>query len=344
MPPRPPGSEDLPERIARVYFRLLIPLIAVTILWIVPSLTGQVRPLGLVVGAIMLLFSALHLLRPHWRTRTRLVFSLSVIAAVAWLAAGPQPPNLGAAHREQAVYLLLLLLPAGVLTWHLLFVDRPWLGRPLALALTAVGTAASVRWETLISGNFTLPVLLLSVCLVMHFFGLAVARLHGQVREEEGRARRDALTGLNNRLAFAEVSLAPPSPGVLAVLDLDHFKLVNDRWGHEVGDQVLRDVAGMLRRVLDEEALLFRWGGEEFVVCLPGYTLAEAEHVLEGVRAGIAAAPFREGQHITFSGGLCAYGVHDDLADVFSRADAALRQAKAAGRNRILVAPPIESL
>lgn len=192
MPPRPPGSEDLPERIAQVYFRLLLPLIAVTLLWIVPSLTGRLRPLGVVVGAIMLLFSALHLLRPHWHTRTRLVFCLSVIASVGWLAIGPQPSELEVAQREQVVSLLLLLLPAGVLTWHLLFADRPELGRPLALALMTIGTVASLRMG---AGHLTLPVLLLAICLVMHFFGLAVARLYGQVREEERRSRRDPLTG-----------------------------------------------------------------------------------------------------------------------------------------------------
>ncbi|MDL2343335.1 GGDEF domain-containing protein [Deinococcus sp. MIMF12] len=339
MLPRPVGPADLPERIGRVYFRLLVPLVGAAVLWIVSSLTGSVHPLVALFSGTLALFALLHLLRPGWGEWLRLGFAFSVLAFVGVLALEPQRLQVRAEYQEQIVHLLLLLIPLNVLVWHLLFSDRPRRAQGLALALTGVGTLAATRWEDVGATQLTTSALLLAVSLVTHFFAGAVVDLQRRVREEERRARQDPLTGLGNRLAFAELCAQLPAPGVLAVLDIDHFKAVNDRWGHEAGDRVLRGVAAVLRDVLGSGVPLFRWGGEEFVVCLPGRSVHEAARLLEGVRAGIAGHTFGEGQRITLSVGLCAYGPERDLATAFSLADAALRQAKDSGRDRLVAAP-----
>lgn len=339
MPPRPVGPADLPERIARVYFRLLVPLVAAAVLWIISALTGGVHPLVALFSGTLALFALLHRLRPGWGEGVRLGFAVSVLVFVAVLALEPQRLQVRAAYHEQIVHLLLLLIPLNVLIWHLLFSDRPRRGQVLALALTGAGTLAATRWEDVGATHLTTSALLLAVGLVTHFFAGAVVDLQRRVREEEDRARRDPLTGLGNRLAFAEMCPRTLAPGVLAVLDIDHFKVVNDRWGHEAGDRVLQGVAAVLREVLGGAVPLFRWGGEEFVVCLPGCSVHEAARVLEGVRAGIAGHTFGEGQRVTLSVGLCAYGPERDLGHAFSQADAALRQAKDSGRDRLVAAP-----
>ncbi|MCP2015037.1 diguanylate cyclase (GGDEF)-like protein [Deinococcus sp. HSC-46F16] len=339
MPPRPVGPADLPERIARVYFRFLVPLVGAAVLWIISALTGSVHPLVALFSGTLALFALLHLLRPGWGEAVRLGFAVSVLVFVAVLALEPQQLHVRAAYHELIVHLLLLLIPLNVLIWHLLFSDRPRRAQVLALALTGTGALAATRWENVASTHLTTSALLLAVSLFTHFFAGAVVDLQRRMREEERRARQDPLTGLGNRLAFAELCAQSLTPGVLAVLDIDHFKAVNDRWGHEAGDRVLREVAAVLREVLGVGVPLFRWGGEEFVVCLPGRSVHGAARLLEGVRAGIAGHTFGEGQQVTLSVGLCAYTPEQGLAHAFSQADAALRQAKDGGRDRLVAAP-----
>ncbi|MPY66726.1 GGDEF domain-containing protein [Deinococcus sp. SDU3-2] len=342
MSPRPLGPADLPERIARVYFRLLVPLVAAAVLWIISALTGSVHPLVALFSGTLAMFALLHLLRPGWSEGLRLAFAVSVLVFVAVLGLEPQRLGVRAPYHELIVHLLLLLIPLNVLIWHLLFSDRPRRARALVLALTAAGTLAATRWEDVATTHLTTSALLLAVSLVTHFFAGAVVILQRRMREEERLARQDALTGLGNRLAFTELCAQWPQTvpsGVLAVLDIDHFKVVNDRWGHEAGDRVLQGVATVLREVLGGSVPLFRWGGEEFVVCLPGRSAHEAARLLEGVRAGIAGHTFGEGQQVTLSVGLCAYGLQQGLAHAFSQADAALRQAKDSGRDRLVMAP-----
>ncbi|WP_081851757.1 diguanylate cyclase [Deinococcus sp. RL] len=338
MPPRPVGPE-LPERLVRVYFRLLLPLIAAAVLSIIPELTGGLHPLAASFAGMLAFFAVLHLLRPGWSEGVRLGFALSFLIFLAVLILEPQGLRVRAAYKGLIVHLLLLLVPLNVLTWHLLFSDRPRWGQMLSLVLVGMGTLAATRWEDIAATRLTTSALLLAVSLVTHFFGGAVVDLHRRMREEERRARQDPLTGLGNRLAFAETCAQTQTAGVLAVLDIDHFKAVNDRLGHEAGDRVLREVADRLRGGLGKDAVLFRWGGEEFVAVLPGWAVAEAAQVLESVRGDIAAHSFGEGERITLSVGLCPYDPARGLAPAFTQADAALRRAKDAGRDRLVTAP-----
>jgi diguanylate cyclase (GGDEF)-like protein len=155
----------------------------------------------------------------------------------------------------------------------------------------------------------------------------------------------DELTELANRrhmnevLALEERRMPKHGPTCLALLDIDFFKQINDRHGHAAGDAVLRAFAQAARAELRDGDVLARWGGEEFLLMLPDTALADAHAVLGRARARVAAlAPpgLDLERPVTFSAGLSARHGDETLADTISRADKALYQAKAAGRDRVV--------
>ena len=159
-----------------------------------------------------------------------------------------------------------------------------------------------------------------------------VERQAGQVRE---LARRDELTGLPNRRAWndelpraLELARRDGRPVSVAILDLDHFKAFNDAYGHPAGDRLLKSATAAWHGELRTVDILARFGGEEFVVLLPGADAGEARQVL--ARA-LAATPLGQ----TFSAGVVTWDVVETSDELIARADAALYVAKAAGRNRI---------
>ncbi len=163
----------------------------------------------------------------------------------------------------------------------------------------------------------------------------------------EFRAATDSLTGLPNKRAVADTlnrMLAQASrtlsPLTLLVLDLDHFKAVNDRFGHPVGDLVLANVGATLRSTLRESDFAGRNGGEEFAVMLPNTDLAGAMLTAEKIREQIADITVPgTAARVTTSIGLASYPLHATTPERLERlADSALYVAKRAGRNRIEVA------
>jgi diguanylate cyclase (GGDEF)-like protein len=172
-----------------------------------------------------------------------------------------------------------------------------------------------------------------------------VTRRKSAELELEYLADHDTLTGLFNRrgvdlslLHSHAQCLRTNTPHCVAILDLDHFKRINDQHGHKTGDQVLKTVAERLRSNAREADWIGRWGGEEFVVFLHGATERQALQAVERLRLAVAAQPITcDGLelHITLSAGLAAYRLHEDQPDrVMVRADRALYRAKHAGRNR----------
>lgn len=167
-------------------------------------------------------------------------------------------------------------------------------------------------------------------------------------RQLADMSTHDGLTGLHNRRYFDErfpalVRLAARKQEPLAVmmLDVDHFKQVNDRHGHLVGDDCLRQVAATLRQVMVRSTdLLARYGGEEFVVVLPGTGEAEAAVIAERIRLAVEATPIPNGGsplHVTLSIGLAVrVPVDGDGSQLLANADAALYRAKESGRNRVV--------
>jgi len=165
------------------------------------------------------------------------------------------------------------------------------------------------------------------------------------LQERIGRLNRDAqtdpLTGLGNRrgLDFS-LSLLEAEGRAFAViaLDIDHFKRVNDSHGHEVGDQLLRRLAELMRRCCREGDLLCRTGGEEFLMLLPGASLEAAAAVAERLRATVQATPMPPVGAVTVSLGVARWsGETGEPGDALSDADRALYQAKQQGRNRVTV-------
>lgn len=160
-------------------------------------------------------------------------------------------------------------------------------------------------------------------------------------QELQRTAYHDALTGLLNRHAVDLVdrrvyrsSLFEPVSSIL-LLDLDRFKGINDRLGHDAGDRALQAVAGVLRDTLRRGDEIIRWGGEEFLVCLPQTPLADASRVAEKLRSAVEG--ITEPERITVSIGACEIAPVQHLTQAVVRADEALRNAKSAGRNQVCV-------
>jgi diguanylate cyclase (GGDEF)-like protein len=182
--------------------------------------------------------------------------------------------------------------------------------------------------------------------------GLELAGTHIEItrrREAEHKlahlAEHDELTGLLNRRGIWQAierirsqATRANTPYCLAILDLDHFKLVNDAYGHVAGDQVLRVVASRLRQGLRQADWIGRWGGEEIVALMPGTTVAQALQSIERMREMVGAEPIATDSGaipVTLSAGLaCSRAGSDDPKEMLARADAALYRAKDAGRNR----------
>lgn len=205
----------------------------------------------------------------------------------------------------------------------------------LALAAAGLGTGPGSAW---------LPLLLALACLVV---------LVGMARSAFELAFLDPLTGLPGRRATEEDLRGLDGPFVVAMVDIDHFKAVNDTHGHDVGDQVLRMVASRLALV-GGGGRAYRWGGEEFTLLFPSRSLGEVLPHVEAVREAIAASPFalRDSSRpkrkpsrpaaatrpatlkVTVSGGV-AESKGGEYQATLKAADKALYRAKQGGRNRV---------
>lgn len=159
--------------------------------------------------------------------------------------------------------------------------------------------------------------------------------------ELERQATRDHLTGAFNRRAFdtslrhaLEQTERGGAPFSLLLFDIDHFKQVNDRHGHEMGDVILRQLAERVADTLRATDILCRWGGEEFTILLQDTRLAGAAMFAERLRCQIANARF-DGLAVTISAGIAQYRPGDATDSLLARADDALYRAKQAGRNGI---------
>ena len=164
-------------------------------------------------------------------------------------------------------------------------------------------------------------------------------------------ATRDELTGLLNRRAMLDLmalehrrSLRSGRPLLLAQLDIDHFKPINDQHGHATGDRALQAFAGTVRASVRDTDVLARWGGEEFVLMLTDTSADQARGLLERIRQAVQALEIAHSAgslQLTVSIGLAQHLPGDTVEHTLERADQALYRAKALGRNRVVVAPAV---
>jgi diguanylate cyclase (GGDEF)-like protein len=172
----------------------------------------------------------------------------------------------------------------------------------------------------------------------------ALARQLGEaLLRVQHESETDTLTGQPNRRALDgllqeqfELAHTGSRPFSLLMLDIDHFKQINDSWGHGVGDQVLREFAARIRSLLRQDDVCARYGGEEFVVVLPDTTLFEAMAAADRMRCGLADRALLDDPLIqaTMSVGVAQYGAGETLDRLLERTDRAVYRAKRAGRNR----------
>ncbi|HEX9170269.1 MAG TPA: PleD family two-component system response regulator [Roseiarcus sp.] len=172
-------------------------------------------------------------------------------------------------------------------------------------------------------------------------------RLRQSVRQSLEMAFYDPLTGLNNRRflerrlpAMIETARQRGAPLTMMILDIDHFKRINDTYGHDAGDLVLRGFAAELQQIIRGGDLVSRLGGEEFVVAMPGLDATHAARMAERARRTIESKEFLIGDaarpvSITVSIGLADFRGEQDSRDLYRRADRALYLSRSAGRNRV---------
>ena len=314
------------------------------------DLWGALADLLFATGFLLFSQALLERWRPGWLLPSRLaIWGLSVLLSIVAGMAGQLRLELVA---SDLGCFLLIGLPLVAAKAHL--------HRPADRALFAA--AALVALDNLVRGS-TVPLTLAQdgdffssqyaflMQALASIFGLllALSALATQMVDLLARYRREAmvdpLSGLLNRRGFDEAVAALGSPpgggGSLIVCDIDHFKAINDEFGHARGDQVIAALARRLARAAPAGALAARFGGEEFVLFLPNTDAARAAEIANDVREGFRAQTGPDlglTRALTASFGLSAVqrtdrSIHDGIA----RADQALYEAKARGRNRVCV-------
>lgn len=319
---------------------------------------GAIDPEGcrhLTVAAIVVMSGFYVVLRTGWNKKLSNP-SLSepqMAAAIGFLGWGYL---IGGAGAPVALMLLFVILMFGMFTSTSQRLIRcsvlAGVVFGIVFAMTAMRPDASplqVQLQMVYFG--VLVIMLVSVCLLVN----EMARLRARLTRNKADltqalahikelAIRDELTGLYNRrhmlsVLNAEGQRTDRSQGkfCLCLIDVDHFKAINDQWGHGVGDEVLRSLANVVAAGLRETDVVARWGGEEFLVLFTDTDCEDATMVIERIRQMLADTVVTSASsdlRVTFSAGLTTYQVDEAMVATIERADQALYQAKATGRNR----------
>ena len=236
----------------------------------------------------------------------------------------------------QTAYYSLPLFIASLLAiwWSARFIARPL--HELADVAANMDNRANFSRIRYIKGWYVEAALIQKG--LMHSFsaiGSRIRKLH-----QEGST--DPLTGVVNRRgldAAIETMMKNALNVAVVMLDIDHFKAVNDNHGHAVGDEVLKTITALIRDQVRKEDIVARMGGEEFAILLPETSLESAQHFAERLRTSIEQTYMRSAGYVTASLGIASYPMHGcSIHDSLNQADAALYRAKQAGRNRICIA------
>lgn len=254
------------------------------------------------------------------------LLSIGGLWAIVWMGASVKRGN---------IYSKALIVPMTTLFlfylfdgWHYLlrFVDYPLILTPFSVYTFVIFLFILLRQQIFWS----------------HKLESEAVGLEFEAAQAVERAEVDPLTDCLNRAAFErmlqEYLQRQDRHLCLIMLDIDHFKQVNDTYGHDTGDKVLVKLTRVVRRVLDRRTKFFRWGGEEFVVLCPEMPLSEAAELALRICHTVAAALILPQRQITISLGVARWHGPGDKADeLFRRMDQALYRAKEGGRNRVAV-------
>lgn len=308
-------------------------------------------------SAAVLPFFVYHALQAAWlMTAVTGILVVFTATAVAWLYQRRDQAHLILRAGRAIVFLANVSVSASIIVEHqntifwvypLIFINfyllGAWTATALNLVICSVAlwlVAGTMPGEQLARVAGSIP-----LCL---FFGLVFSQsVMRQRRELRHLANHDALTGVGNRLGLdsaldiaAERLNRYGETSTLALLDLDHFKSINDTLGHLKGDEIIIEFARLLSERIRKTDQLFRFGGEEFVILLPHTSLAEGFHLAEYLRAAVERHHFVHDQSVAVSGGISELERQEAPDSWLDRADRALYRAKEQGRNRIVRAEP----
>lgn len=321
--------------------------------WVVSSLANNLILYG---HFLILLGIQIHLGRRPWYWVLAIPALQGISMNIATLRTFPTP------FITDSILMALPDLLAAWLLWQARTSGMVLIRRVTALFLTAFGlfllgrlfyVLATRAFSSSFDPHLLQALAFLGGMLFAFFMTMLLVLMVFRVKELQLRrtARRDALTGLRNRLALKDLAqkeyqraLRYESPLSLVALDLDHFKQINDQFGHSAGDQVLVDVAACLEEQLRESDLVFRVGGEEFLIALPHTSRPAAIHVAERLRKQLKSLTWEfSGEAVSCSASLGVGEIQppgETWQQAVSRVDKALYEAKEQGRDRTIEAQP----
>ena len=269
---------------------------------------------------------------------------LSIVATAPWWTEHAKPPIELSGPRMDHVTTVQLLTGAynvpgkHVLTLHAIRFHGKLITRNQLLTfLISLWIACAIGWPALLA--LMLRRELSSSRAELGLLNELNRALRLETQQLAGQAHRDALTGVLNReglraeLMQASSLLADPMSVIF--VDIDHFKRINDSYGHEVGDRVLKQFAETIAANIRGSDRLVRWGGEEFLLVCPLSDVYQVVGLAEKLRANLRQVSWPRDHKVTASFGVAQHDVNEEISDVIRRADEALYQAKQAGRDRV---------
>lgn len=228
----------------------------------------------------------------------------------------------------------------------LLFSSLQYVAKPLLVA----GLGAVSAQDYLQSAYGAYSQVLIAFLLITNGVLMLLVFVRDALAELTRRSQTDTLSGLLNRGGFDDLAekmlasaLRDGVPATMVVADLDHFKAINDNYGHAAGDRVIAAFGQVLSAIAEPRTIVGRLGGEEFAAFIPGSNLATARLYAEGVRSGFSGpsiAQLGPDRRVSASFGVAQLRAGDGLSDLLRRADAALYEAKKSGRDRVCIAEP----
>jgi diguanylate cyclase (GGDEF)-like protein len=268
---------------------------------------------------------------PLIKNRAAMVLlTIATIAVMGWL---------DSRYGSYISFTALYLIPVAVIAWY---IGRSG-GRAAAFVAGAAKVAADLFTAVTPQPAITIVWNAATIIVLSMVVGEVLTQLHVALDAEHDLARTDALSGLPNTRSFHELAIIELERArryhhtfTVAVMDLDHFKQVNDTLGHDVGDRLIRDVAQALRANLRRVDVVARLGGDEFTLMLPETDAEQAQVALSHVRIALRGLDDFYGPDVKASIGAVTFRTSPEtVGDMLRLADTAMYRAKAAGRDRI---------